>query len=397
MHRILRITNRFNLGGPTLNVGYLSKYLENNYETLILGGLNEETEANSEFILNNLGLQPVLLPEMKREISLKNDIIAYRKIKSIISEFKPDIVHTHASKAGALGRLAAYRMNVPIIVHTFHGHVFDSYFSKRKTNFYIKLERYLATKSDAIITLSTNQFHDIVDKYKVSTAEKTSIISLGFDLNKFYENQVEKRKQFRKQYDVKDDQIAIGIIGRLVPVKNHKLFVEVLNLLISKYGQKIRAFIVGDGESKAEIENLLNNANISFSNNNSLQAKQVVFTSWQKDIDIVNAGLDIVALTSLNEGTPVSLIEALAAGKAIVATRVGGVENIIEHQETGLLSSLSCIDFFEKIDELINNNELRENLGNNGKQKVFFKFHYSRLVSETDELYQNLIQKKIKK
>lgn len=397
MQRILRITNRFNLGGPTLNVGYLSKYLEDRYETLIVGGINDETEANSQYILENLELDPVLIPEMRREINLICDYKAYRKIKAIIKEFKPDIVHTHASKAGALGRLAALSLKVPVIVHTFHGHVFDAYFSKRKTNFYIKLERYLAKKSDAIVTLSTNQYHDIVDKYKVSTPEKTSVISLGFDLNKFYDNQEEKRRFFRERYNITEDQIAIGIIGRLVPIKNHKLFIDALSLLIDKYGKKIRAFIVGDGESRSEIEQMLKDYNIQFSNNTSSEISQVVLTSWEKDIDIVNAGLDIVALSSLNEGTPVSLIEALAAGKAVVSTRVGGIENIVEDGVSGLLCSMNASEFFNKLEILVNNKELRDLFGENGKKKVFFKFHYSRLVSEMDELYQMLLSKKLKK
>ena len=153
MPKVLRIINRFNLGGPTYNAAYLSKYMEPEYETLLVGGMHDPSEKSSEFILEELGLKPLIIPEMKREINLKNDRIAYKKIKKIIEEFQPDIVHTHASKAGALGRLAAYRMGVKVIIHTFHGHVFHSYFGKFKTELYKLIERRLARISSKIISL----------------------------------------------------------------------------------------------------------------------------------------------------------------------------------------------------------------------------------------------------
>ena len=145
--RVLRIINRFNLGGPTYNVAYLSKYLSDDFETLLVGGAKDESEESSDFIVNNLGLKPIIVEEMMREIDFKNDFTAYKKIKKIIQEYKPDIVHTHASKAGTLGRLAAASSGVPIIIHTFHGHVFHSYFGKLKTAFYKNIEHFLAKKS----------------------------------------------------------------------------------------------------------------------------------------------------------------------------------------------------------------------------------------------------------
>lgn len=135
MPKVLRIINRFNIGGPTYNAAYLSAYLPPEYETMLLAGSLDEGEESSEHVLDELGLKPVYIAEMKREISPKDDIAAYRKIKQIIKEFKPDIVHTHASKAGTLGRLAAASCGVKVIVHTFHGHVFHSYFGKTKTAF----------------------------------------------------------------------------------------------------------------------------------------------------------------------------------------------------------------------------------------------------------------------
>ena len=162
MTKVLRIINRFNLGGPTYNVAYLSKYMSDEFETLLVGGAKDSTEESSNFIVENLGLKPVIVEEMLREIDIKNDFTAFRKLKKIIREFKPDIVHTHASKAGTLGRLAAASCGVPIIVHTFHGHVFHSYFGKLKTTFYKNIERYLAKKSTAIIAISEIQKKELV-------------------------------------------------------------------------------------------------------------------------------------------------------------------------------------------------------------------------------------------
>ncbi|HIB01897.1 MAG TPA: hypothetical protein EYO31_08570, partial [Phycisphaerales bacterium] len=153
MPKVLRIINRFNLGGPTFNAAYLTKYLAPEFETKLVGGSKDDSEDSSEFIVRNLGIEPVIVPEMKRSINLKNDFTAYKKIYQIIKEFKPDIVHTHASKAGTLGRIAANRLKVPVIVHTFHGHVFHSYFSSAKTLLYKTIERYLSRKSTKIIAI----------------------------------------------------------------------------------------------------------------------------------------------------------------------------------------------------------------------------------------------------
>jgi glycosyltransferase involved in cell wall biosynthesis len=394
MIRVLRIINRFNLGGPTFNAAYLTRYLGDEFETLLVGGQKDESEADSEYIVNSLGIDPVRIPEMQRSINPILDYQAYIKIKQIIKEFKPDIVHTHASKSGALGRRAASYLKVPVIIHTFHGHVFDAYFNQMSSNFYIRLERHLAQKSDAIITLSENQFSDITEKYKIAPREKTHIIPLGFDLSRFSENKEEKRKQFREKYSVAEDEIAIGIIGRLVPVKNHELFVEAIDELYRNSSKKIRAFIVGDGETRANIEQMFAQRNIPFSNGTDSK-EIVVFTSWQKDVDIVNAGLDIVTLTSLNEGTPVSLIEAQASGKPIVTTNVGGIQNIVQEGKTALIADiLHKEDFISKLKSVVENDSLRTSLSNKGWEFVSDKFHYTRLIKDVKHLYISILEKK---
>ncbi|MBN8695945.1 MAG: glycosyltransferase [Bacteroidetes bacterium] len=393
--KILRIINRFNLGGPTYNVAYLSKYMSDDFETLLVGGAKDETEESSDFIVNNLGLKPIIVEEMKREIEIKNDYTAYKKIKTIIREYQPDIVHTHASKAGTLGRLAAYSCKVPIIVHTFHGHVFHSYFGKLKTTFYKNIERFLAKRSTAIIAISEKQKQELVEIHKICQAEKVHIVPLGFDLSKFQENKENKRKTFREKYHLSDDEIAISIIGRLVPVKNHALFLEGLKNVSLKTNKKIRAFIIGDGESRAEIEAKAKELEIPFTTEHHLDERRLLtFTSWIKDIDVALAGSDIVALTSFNEGTPVSLIEAQAANKAIVSTNVGGIENVVLPGQTALLcSNDNLAEFSAQLLKIIENDSLRALMANKGWGHVKEKFHYTRLVSDMEQLYKKLLKK----
>src|ERR1700757_1176039 len=253
MPRVLRIINRFNLGGPAYNVAFLTKYLAPEYETLLIGGEKEPDEDSSLFIFNEMGLEPLVINEMSRSVSFLQDIKAYYRIKKIIKEFKPDIVHTHAAKAGALGRLAAYSCKVPVIIHTFHGHVFHSYFGKFKTTIYKEVERYLAKKSSAIIAISEKQKQELCAEHKIAPEEKVKVIPLGFDLSRFTENQSEKRKNFREKYLLTEDEICIVIIGRLVPVKNHGLFLSAIADLQKKSSKKIRAFIVGDGDLRSQL------------------------------------------------------------------------------------------------------------------------------------------------
>ncbi len=394
MIKVLRIINRFNLGGPTYNAAYLTRYIGDNYRTLLVGGQQDKNEENSEYILKNLGIIPITIPEMHRSINPFADLIAYKKIKQIIEDFQPHIVHTHASKAGALGRKAAYNMHVPVIVHTFHGHVFDAYFSKFQSNFYINLERRLATKSDAIITLSENQKYDIIHKYKICSEDKSHIIPLGFDLTKFQEDYEYKRSFYRCKYQIKDDEVAIGIVGRLVPIKNHQLFVEAIKELYFKSSVNIRAFIIGDGETKSQIQSLLRKYHIPYSEGTE-NPKTVVFTSWEKDVDYANAGMDIIALTSLNEGTPVSLIEAQSANKPIITTNVGGIKNIVIENETALIADVNNTEeFISKLRLLVENESLRANMSKKGHDFAINRFHYTRLISDVSNLYENLLSKK---
>lgn len=385
MPRVLRIINRFNLGGPTFNAAYLTKFLEPEFETLLIGGLKDESEAGSEFILENLGIQPMVLEEMRRAPGLSKDYKTYKRIRAIIKEFKPDIVHTHASKAGAIGRLAAHHEGVKAIVHTFHGNVFKGYFGATKNVLYKNLERYLAKRTHAIIAISDLQKSELTEEHRICAAEKTRVIPLGFDLLKFKTEKEKKRKAFREKWSILDNEIVISIVGRLVPIKNHKLFIDAMRLVAEQSNIPMKAMIVGDGESRAYLEEYIKV--------NCPKDHPFVFTSWIREVDEVTAGSDIIALSSLNEGTPVSLIEAQASGTPIVSTDVGGIRDIVIPEKTALLSPSGDAESFAfNLLRLINQPYLRSEMSAQGWPHVEDRFHYSRLVKDMRQLYLELLK-----
>lgn len=396
MPRILRIINRLNLGGPTYNASYLSRYMDERYETLLVSGMKDDSEASSEFIAESMGLKPVYIPDMHRSINPLRDRKAFAAVKNIIREFKPDIVHTHAAKAGALGRLAAHQCGVPVIVHTFHGHVFHSYFHPLKTRVFLEIERYLAKRSSSIIAISELQRRELCDVFKVCSTDRVRVIPLGFDLSRFQADKEQKRIQFRQQYNIADDEVAIGIVGRLVPIKNHKLFLAGIDHLRKHTTKKIRAFIIGDGESRAEVEGYCRELDLPFISTGFHEAKATVtFTSWIKDVDVAYAGLDIISLTSFNEGTPVSLIEAQAADKPIVSTEVGGIRDVVHENTTALLSASEDVTGLgENFLKLVDNDSLRATMGSNAYEYINEKYNYTRLVKDMTRLYDELLAKK---
>ena len=387
--------HRINVGGPTHHAAYLTKFLDNDiFETLLISGNLSNGETSGEYILNNYGVKVTYLKSMFRPINLKNDFMAYNEIRHIIKTFKPDIVHTHAAKPGTLGRLAAIHEKVPVIIHTFHGHVFHSYFGFIKTFIYKFIEKYLAKKSTKIIAISELQKKELSETYRIANPDKFQIINLGFDLKRFIENKELKRIKFRNEFNLKNDEIAIGIIGRLTAIKNQIFFLNAIKYLKTNSKKKIRAFIVGDGEDRFNLESYSLELGLDYTTEkDSIHNKLLCFTSWRKDIDVVNCGLDIICLTSLNEGTPVSLIEAMAAAKPIVSTKVGGVEDIVLNSVNGyLVKSNDLLNYSKKLLQLVENQDLRNKMSLRSSEKVIQKFSYLRLVNDIEVLYKQLLK-----
>jgi glycosyltransferase involved in cell wall biosynthesis len=386
MPKVLRIINRFNIGGPTYNATFLTKFLGEKFETRLIGGVPDEGESDSLYILEEYGVEPLVIKELQRDPSFNSDRKAYKKIKQIIEEFKPDIVHTHAAKAGALGRRAAIKCKVPIIIHTYHGHVFHSYFGKLKTQIFKTIEQNLAKKTTGIIAISDAQKYELSEIHNICPAEKIKVIPLGFDLDKFHENREQNRKRTREKFQLTDDTVAIAIIGRLAPIKDHHFFLNVIERVLEKATTKIKVFIVGDGSEKNVIEDEMCKINERYNN-------EIVMTSWIADIAAFNPGMDIICLTSKNEGTPVSLIEAQASGVPIISTNVGGVKDIVLDGETGYVIEKGDLEMYvEKLSELIHFENKRQKMSQNGWNHVKDKFHYKRLVQNMEDYYNELLQ-----
>ncbi|MDG0972944.1 MAG: glycosyltransferase [Crocinitomicaceae bacterium] len=388
MIKVLRIINRFNLGGPTYNAALLTRYLDDDFETMLIGGLPDEGETDSLHILEKYDVRPIIIPELIRNPNPLSDRKAYRKIKAIIQEFQPDIVHTHASKAGVLGRRAAISCGVEVIVHTYHGHVFHSYFGSIKTFMIKSLERNLANKSTGIVAISQLQKEELAVEHRICRAEKIKVIPLGFDLSDFLKEDWEQREKIRTHYGLDKHTVAIGIVGRIAPIKNHSFFLEVIEKLLRQGVSNIKVFIAGDGSERTVVEEKVKRITEEF-------GPKIVLTSWVFDIAAFNKGMDIMCLTSNNEGTPVSLIEAQASGLPVLSTDVGGVKDIVLDGESGFITKLGdCETYVENLRLLVENEKLRVKFAEKGREFVRERFSFERLTSEMSEYYRKLLNRK---
>ncbi|MFA6321091.1 MAG: glycosyltransferase family 4 protein [Candidatus Omnitrophota bacterium] len=384
--KVLRIITRLNIGGPAIHAVLLTKDLDRDrFETHLVSGKPLPSEGDMAFIARDKGVTVEYIPELGREIGF-NDLVAFLKIIKFIRKVKPDIVHTHTAKAGTLGRLAAIFSGVPVRIHTFHGHVLDGYFSPLKTKIFIFIERFLARFTDKLITVSESVCNEISGKFKIAPAEKCCVIKLGFDLSPFLDNE-HLRSDFRKRIGFEDNVLLVGIVGRLTPIKNHKMFFDVVKYIVGRSGvPEVRFIVVGDGELRGELTEYVKKLNIE---------NCVKFIGWAEDTASVYAGLDIVVLTSLNEGTPVSLIEALASSRPVVATDVGGVRDVVKDGGDGLLAGKNDIkDFSDKLLRLLSDSGERARFGAMGRALVREKYFKDRLISEISSLYEKTLHEK---
>ncbi len=307
----------------------LSKYFNNDhYTSLLVGGGEDTDEKSMRLILEREQIPYLILPDMGRDVSPFSDIVSLWKIYRLLRREKPDIVHTHTAKAGAIGRMAAFMAGVPVIIHTFHGHIFHSYFPKWKSRLFSQVERFLSKLSNAIIVISKRQYNDIVNIFKIAPAQKVYTIPLGFDWDAFDKEEAEI--DIRKKYNIPENKKIITIIGRLVPIKNVSAYIRIVRKIEELAPDSFHFLIIGDGELRGDLELLARQEGIS---------DHLTFTGWLHLSASVYHQLDLVMLTSLNEGTPVTLIEALACGIPCLATDVGGVGDIFE-----LYNSKSFID-----------------------------------------------------
>lgn len=401
--KVLRIIARLNVGGPARHVVWLTRALnDGQYESRLVAGTVPPEEEDMSFFAAANGVEPVYIKEMSRELS-RNDGVSLVKMLGEMRRFRPDVVHTHTAKAGTVGRVAAFiykwftpgtligRPRTIKVFHTFHGHVFHSYYGTRKTKVFILIERILARfATDRIIVISNQQFDEIHGTFGIGSKDQFAIIPLGIDLESLVAADIE-RSEFREEFGIDENAIAIGFVGRLTEIKNITMFIRGASRYLEAANAPPALFIVvGDGSQRSELEKEASRLGIEGS---------VVFAGNRTDVSRVYAGLDVVALTSLNEGTPLSLIEAMAAGRPVISTLVGGVADLlgaaerledgIEIHERGIGIGSNDADTFAKaLIYLAKSEELRKSLAGNGKK--FVEEHYSkdRLIADIKELYE---------
>lgn len=363
--KVLVILNRLVIGGQALDTIPLLHHLQKNFDVMVLYGCREKDETEATFVIeqyNTLTLKPLVY--FKRSFNPVRDLRAFFSIYDIIRSYKPIVVHTHGLKSGLFGRIAAHLLKMPCVIHTYHGHHFHSYFNSFISKCIVVAERQLGKMSSALVAISTTQKNELVNIYKIAPQQKIKIIPLGIDEALFTNNPVNARIVFRQQYALQPQSIAIGIIGRIVPIKNYPLFVKVVAGLLAVTEKDVRFFIIGDGHEKAQVQQLLTDNNIVWKEGSSaVNNANVIFTSWLPDISKALYGLDAVVLTSHNEGTPMSIIEAQFCGKPVVATNVGGVKDTFIDGESGFLAEANNSHaFIQKLLLLINDDELRHNM-----------------------------------
>jgi len=391
--KVLRIIARLNIGGPAIHTILLTEGLNNqNFESILACGTPEKNEGDMSYYASEKGVSVHLIPELKRELNFTNDIRSLLKIYSMIKREEPDIIHTHTAKAGSLGRSAGilynllhpFRKNRIQLIHTFHGHVLSGYFGKAKSGLFILLESILACFSRKIIAVSKSVKEQLL-KLRITREDRIQVIPLGFELDSFLKVMPRQGESFN-----------IGIVGRLVPIKNQRLFLDAAELLIREPRDRPLKFrIVGDGELRQYLRDYTAKHNLS---------DYVDFLGWQKELDKIYTELDLVTLTSINEGTPVSLIEAMASGRAVISTNAGGVKDLLGEQnhhfsepnlqvrERGvLLESADPADFASAVTLLLKNSKLRTQMGLSGRQFTRDNFSKERLLKDTEFLYKSII------
>jgi glycosyltransferase involved in cell wall biosynthesis len=379
-----------NVGGPAKHVVWLTSGLEAaGYRSLLVTGTVPPGEEDMSYFADDAGVTPVYIPEMSREISLKDAVTTWKLFRLLLRE-RPDIVHTHTAKAGTVGRVAGlfYRWLTPGVligrprpckfVHTYHGHVFHSYYGRFTTGVFLRIERLLAkVVTDRLVVVSEQQREEINKTFRVGRTEQIRVIRLGLDLNVF-SNYANRRGRFREELGIADNVTLVGIVGRLTEVKNHEMFLE----SVARVGlDNVRYVIIGDGSLRASLEAKARSLGIE---------KQVIFAGSRKDPEYFYPALDIVALTSRNEGTPLTLIEAMANARPVIATLVGGVVDLVG-DDRGLGVRPYDVDAFAAgLGILIKDKMLRDKLGRSGFEFVEKNYRKERLLKDIEDLYGEL-------
>ena len=386
--KVLRVIARLNVGGPALHVAYLSAGLaDRGYDTTLVAGKVGAGEESMAFVAEQRGVRIETLDDLHREIAPLRDLRTILRLARLIRSERPTILHTHTAKAGAVGRIAALLAGdarPPVIVHTFHGHVLRGYFNPALTAAFRLLERLLARVATKLVAVSPEVRDDLV-ALGVAPAAKFAVVRLGIELDERVDYDEEGRKATRRLLGIPPDAFVVGWIGRMTAVKRTEDIARTLQALVER-GVDGYLCLVGDGPDRTRLERRMHELGV---------AKRCLFVGYQENVARFYDAMDVLLLTSVNEGTPVSVIEALAAGRPVVATRVGGVSDVVRDGVDGFLAEVADVESLAaRLAELAGDPELRTRMGNAGRAHVVDRYAVERLVDDIDRLYRSLLPRR---
>jgi glycosyltransferase involved in cell wall biosynthesis len=383
--KVVNLVTRLNVGGVAHHVTNLMRGLDRNkYEQQLICGFESAGEKSMRDQVEARGVTPILIPRLVGNPRLNiSDALAFAHILRLLRQQRPMILHTHTSKAGLLGRVAARLTGVPIIVHTFHGLVLKGHYRPLKTNGVRAVERCLARLSDRLIVISNEDKNDLL-AYRIAPAHKIEVIPLGLELDHFLDNR-KRRGLLHRELGLDSATRLIGIVGRIAPIKNHRLFFDAMVQVLAEHATA-HVVVVGDGDLCPEMERYVREMGI---------ADRVSFLGWRHDLPQIYTDLDVLVISSNNEGTPVSAIEAMAAGRPVVATRVGGLPDVISDGETGYLVAPGNVEqLASAVKRVLSDGETTDRLRRNARESVKGKFAVERLAADIDLLYRRLLAEK---
>lgn len=386
---VVRVITRLNIGGPAIQAAALSPALEPlGFDVTLAHGSLSPGEGDMGYLLT-AGTRHVFVPRLRRDIRPLDDLRALVALYRIMRDVRPRIVHTHMAKAGVLGRLAAVLYNLrrgnrprARIVHTYHGHVLEGYFGGLKTWLFMALERLMARRSDALVAIAPAVRDELLIAHGIGRAAQYHVVPLGFDLAPFAAIDREARLLARRGLNVPDDAEVITTVGRLTAIKDQSRLLSIARE-IAERRPRLVLLIVGDGELRAGLEAEAAAHGLG---------GHVRFLGWRRDLPAIYAATDVFTLTSRNEGTPVALIEAMAAGVPGVSTDVGGVAAVIENETMGIRVRLDDdAGFVAGVVRLLESAD-REAMGARARAHVLGRFDHRRLVADIARLYRRLLE-----
>ncbi len=384
--RILRVITRLNIGGPSIQaISLTTRFAERGHATTLIHGRLDRGEGDMTYLAPP-GAALTFVSTLCRPISPLDDLRSLFQLWRLMRQFEPDIIHTHMAKAGLIGRSAALAFNFgrrrkARVIHTYHGHVLEGYFSAATTAVFINLERMLARWSDAIVAISPAIRRELFEGHRIGRAGQYHVVPLGFDLSEFASIDDEARLAARQSLGIDARARVVTTVGRLTAIKQHGLFLETF-ARVARTDLHAIALIVGDGELRAEIDAKAAALGIS---------DRLRMLGWRRDLATVYAATDVFLLTSRNEGTPVALIEAMASGVPGVSTDVGGVGDVIHNRQVGRLAAFGDADgLAAAVTELLADEGVRRESGAAARAHVLGRYGVERLVDDLDSLYQQL-------